>query len=50
MLGSGGEAEESQPASVGHEELNRDPLISGLTSSTFCVLSIADVDIEIHLE
>lgn len=50
MLRSGGEAEGSQPASPGHEELNRRPFVSDLTSSTFCFSSIADMAIEIHLE
>lgn len=44
------EAEGSQPASPGHGELNRGPFVSHLTSSTSCILSIADVAFEIHLE
>lgn len=46
----GREAEGSQPASRGHEELNRDPFASHLTFSTSCILSVADVAFEIHLE
>lgn len=44
------EAEGSQPASPGHEQLNRGPFASHLTSSTSCILSIADAAFEIHLE
>lgn len=47
---SGRAAEGNQPASPGHGELNRGPFVSHLTSSTSCILSIADVAFEIHLE
>lgn len=47
---SGREAEGSQPASARHEELKRSPFVSHLTSSTSCILSVADVAFEIHLE
>lgn len=50
LLRSGGEAEESIPPSPGLEVLKRGPFISVLTSSAFCILSIADVAIEIHME
>lgn len=47
---SGREAEGSQPASPGSEELNGGPFVSHLTSSTSCILSVADLAFEIHLE
>lgn len=47
---SGREAKGSQPASLGNEELNKGLFVSHLTSSTSCILSVADVAFEIHLE